>query len=300
MNSSAAINRRHLIVGTAGLAALWGSNAQAASATPSAIQASVDTRQRLAPINPFIYGGFLEHGANIINHTMWAEMLHDRKFFYGVLETEEPKPDPTNFRAAMAFIHKWTVVGPMSAISLDTADAYVGEHSPAIELSAATPRGIAQGHVALIKGKAYTGRIVVKADRPTQLSIVLAEGAQRQTVKVGASDKWATLPFQFTATGDTADARFEITATGTGRLRLGAVSLMPADNINGFRADTIALMKEMDCKTLRMPGGNFVSGPYDWKNTIGDRDKRPPIYDPVWKALQPTMPVWTSCCRCAS
>ena len=50
---------------------------------------------------------------------------------------------------------------------------------------------------------------------------------------------------------------------------------MPADNVRGFRADTMALMKEMDCKMLRMPGGNFVSG-YDWKNTIGDPDRRPP------------------------
>ena len=42
----------------------------------------------------------------------------------------------------------------------------------------------------------------------------------------------------------------------------------------------------MDCKILRMPGGNFISG-YDWKNTIGDPDKRPPILDPVWNAVQP-------------
>jgi len=31
---------------------------------------------------------------------------------------------------------------------------------------------------------------------------------------------------------------------------------------------------------LRMPGGNFISA-YDWKDTIGDPDKRPPIFDPV-------------------
>ncbi len=84
----------------------------------------------------------------------------------------------------------------------------------------------------------------------------------------------------------TKDARIEITATGSGSFRVGAISLMPADNIKGFRADTIALMREMDCKILRMPGGNFISA-YDWKNTIGDRDTRPPVMDPVWKAVQP-------------
>lgn len=285
MTSSAALTRRHLLLGTAALAGPWAPLALAAA--PAAIQASIDTRQRFKPINPYLYGGFLEHGANIINHTMWAEMLHDRKFYYGVLAAEEPKPDPADFRAAMAYIHKWTAVGPMAGITLDKTDAYVGEHSPAIELSPAAPRGLTQGHIALVRGKAYTGRIVLKAAQPTDVALTLAEAAGReQTVMLKAGTAWSTLPFQFTASGDATEARLSITATGTGKLHIGAVSLMPADNIHGFRADTIALMKEMDCKMLRMPGGNFVSG-YDWKDTIGDPDKRPPIYDPVWKALQP-------------
>ncbi|RZJ09378.1 MAG: alpha-L-arabinofuranosidase [Rubrivivax sp.] len=287
VNSSADLSRRHLILGTAGLAGVWAIPTQSAFAAPGAIQSTINTKQRFKPINPFIYGGFLEHGANIINHTMWAEMLHDRKFFYGVLEKEEPKPDPANFRAAMAYIHKWTAVGPVSSISLDTADAYVGTQSPAVELSAAAPRGVAQSNIAVQRGKVYTGRIVLKAQQETDVSIVLIEGGKPQTVKVKATPEWRTVPFKFTGASDASDARLEITATGSGKLRIGTLSLMPADNINGFRADTIALMKEMDCKTLRMPGGNFVSGSYDWKNTIGDRDKRPPIYDPVWKALQP-------------
>ncbi|RZL35363.1 MAG: alpha-L-arabinofuranosidase [Rubrivivax sp.] len=219
---------------------------------------------------------------------MWAEMLHDRKFFYGVLAAEEPRPDPKDFRASMAYIHKWTAVGPMAGISLDTSDAYVGAHSPAIELAASTPRGLTQANISLVAGKAYTGRIVLKATQPTDVVLTLAAlGGREQTVTVKATAAWATLPFQFTAPGDATEARFSITATGTGRLLVGAVSLMPADHIKGFRADTVALMKEMDCKILRMPGGNFISGPYDWKNTIGDPDKRPPIFDPVWKALQP-------------
>ncbi|WP_457425479.1 hypothetical protein [Roseateles sp. P5_E7] len=260
---------------------------QAHASSPAAIKSTIDTRQRFKPINPYLYGGFLEHGANIINHTMWAEMLHDRKFYYGVLEAEEPKPDPANFRAAMAYIHKWTAVGPMASVSLDTADAYVGEHSPAIELSPTTPHGISQGHIALLGGKTYTGRIVLKATQPTDITLTLAEAAGReQTLKLKAGAAWSTLPFKFTASGDATEARLSFTATGSGKLLIGAVSLMPADNIKGFRADTIALMKEMDCKILRMPGGNFISA-YDWKDTIGDSDKRPPIFDPVWKALQP-------------
>jgi len=37
---------------------------------------------------------------------------------------------------------------------------------------------------------------------------------------------------------------------------------------------------------LRFPGGNFVSS-YEWRYGVGDIDKRPPIFDPVWHAVQP-------------
>ncbi len=37
---------------------------------------------------------------------------------------------------------------------------------------------------------------------------------------------------------------------------------------------------------IGLPGGNFVSA-YEWHYAIGDPDKRPPVFDPVWRALQP-------------
>ena len=61
---------------------------------------------------------------------------------------------------------------------------------------------------------------------------------------------------------------------------------MPADNIEGFRAEVIAALKQLRSGVYRFPGGNFVSA-YEWRNAIGDPDKRPPIYDPVWHAVQP-------------
>jgi len=39
--------------------------------------------------------------------------------------------------------------------------------------------------------------------------------------------------------------------------------------------DTLARLRELDSPVYRWPGGNFVSG-YDWKDGIGDRDRRPP------------------------
>ena len=61
---------------------------------------------------------------------------------------------------------------------------------------------------------------------------------------------------------------------------------MPADNIEGFRSEVIAALKQLRFGVLRFPGGNFVSS-YEWRHGVGDIDKRPPIFDPVWHAVQP-------------
>ena len=52
-----------------------------------------------------------------------------------------------------------------------------------------------------------------------------------------------------------------------------------------MRADTLALLKELDSPVYRWPGGNFVSG-YDWQDGIGDRDRRPPRKNPAWLGVE--------------
>ena len=47
---------------------------------------------------------------------------------------------------------------------MDAQHAYVGDHSPAITLSANEPRGIRQAGLTLLPDKAYTGRIVLAGD----------------------------------------------------------------------------------------------------------------------------------------
>jgi alpha-N-arabinofuranosidase len=46
------------------------------------------------------------------------------------------------------------------------------------------------------------------------------------------------------------------------------------------------VLKSLRSGLYRWPGGNFVSA-HDWRDAIGDPDKRPPTWDPVWRALQP-------------
>ena len=111
--------------------------------------------------------------------------------------------------------------------------------------------------------------------------------ADRQTITIDTiGPAYRKFPLRYTSAADTDDATLEITGTGTGSFHVGTVSLMPADNIEGFRPEVIAALKQLRFGVLRFPGGNFVSA-YEWRYGVGDIDKRPPIFDPVWHAVQP-------------
>ncbi|MGD0808609.1 MAG: alpha-L-arabinofuranosidase C-terminal domain-containing protein [Acidimicrobiales bacterium] len=54
----------------------------------------------------------------------------------------------------------------------------------------------------------------------------------------------------------------------------------------GFRLDTLALLKELQVSVLRWPGGNFVSN-YHWEDGIGPKDNRPTRSDLAWGGVEP-------------
>lgn len=54
---------------------------------------------------------------------------------------------------------------------------------------------------------------------------------------------------------------------------------------NGFRKDTMALIKELNVPIIRYPGGNFVSG-YRWEDGVGPKSARPVRADMAWSSLE--------------
>lgn len=284
MTKDLLISRRAALQGSL---ALTLASALPAAAATRGLSAVIDAGKRGHPISDYMYGGFVEHIANLIYYSLWSEVLDDRKFYHAV--DSKPLPQAEGFtRRMMPQPNKWVPVGPDSGITMDGSAPYVGTHSPIVQLMGASPRGIAQSGLSLAS-KGYTGRIVLAADPGARLAATLIWGSgadERQTVQIAGGRDWSVVPLSFTCRAHTTQGRLEIIGTGAGTFRIGAVSLMPADNIRGFRADTMALLKEMNCRILRMPGGNFVSG-YDWKDTIGDPDRRPPVMDPQWHAVQP-------------
>jgi alpha-N-arabinofuranosidase len=259
------------------------------------VNATVDTSKTGSPISKNIYGQFLEHGGDIVNTGVWSELLVDRKFFYPVAATA-PTPPPVignaggNPRFNRVPTRWWTPIGGAEEITMDTKLAYAGDHSPLVKLDAKEPRGFGQSGIAVRKGNAYIGSIVLAGSPGAVVKVTLIWGkdpGDRQTINlhtIGAG--YRKFPLRYTAATDSDDATLEITGTGTGSFHVGAVSLMPADNIEGFRPEVIAALKQLRFGVLRFPGGNFVSA-YEWRYGVGDIDKRPPIFDPVWHAVQP-------------
>ena len=264
------------------LASVACSAARAQAARP---EAAIRADSIHAPISPLLYGMFLEHIRGIVNRGLWAEMLDDRKFYDPIVvaETLPTQPGPAPAR-------RWTAVGPPTAIGMDSTRAFTGVHSPRVALDAAEPRGMRQAGLALVGGKPYVGRVVLAADGDARVTVTLAWGAgpadrRTDTIDVLSRD-YVSYPLSFTAGADAEDARLEIAATGAGALRVGAVSLMPGDNVGGFRREVVTALESLHSGVYRFPGGNYVSA-HDWRNAVGDRDRRPPVWDPVWRAVQP-------------
>jgi len=247
--------------------------ATAGDANSKSYTVTVDVGKTGEPISKYIYGQFIEHLGRCIYGGIWAEMLEDRKFFYPVANKASP----------------WKVIGPEGTVIMVKDKPYVGEHTPQVNLSGQEPRGIVQEKLAVRAGKKYEGRIILagSGSARVQMSLVWGPGEKdRQSITINKlTGEYKRNSFTFTARADSDDAKLEIVGTGSGSFRVGTVTLMPADNVKGMRADTLKLLKELNSPIYRWPGGNFASG-YDWRLGIGERDKRPPIKNPAWGGVE--------------
>src|SRR6185437_1352302 len=118
--------------------------------TPTAnIQATIDASKTGAPINPMIFGGYMEPATTQV----WAEILTDRKFANAI--TSEPTTTNPFFRRF--FGEPFKPVGPEGTVEMDTERPFVGRHSPRVKLDSSEPHGIRQSRLRVGR-KPYEGR----------------------------------------------------------------------------------------------------------------------------------------------
>jgi alpha-N-arabinofuranosidase len=256
-------------------------------ASAATLDVKLDATRTGAAINPLIYGQFIEHLGRCIYGGVWAEMLEDRKFYFPITPEYAPYKSLVNTAFPVVGASPWEILGPADGVTMEKKDAFVGEHSPRLRAGA----GLRQHDLGVVAGKAYTGYVWARPlGGRTELEVALICGdgpgdrvTKRLTFSGSAYSKQA---FTVTAGRATDHAMLEIrTLPGAGEVLLGPPSLMPADNVHGMRADTLALLKQLNASSYRWPGGNFVSG-YDWHDGIGDRDRRPPRKNPAWTGVE--------------
>ena len=268
----------------------------AASAEPNSLKGeiSISPSQKIGEINPDIYGLFMELCYHEFDGGIWAEMLKGRKF------AEDDREDDEQ---GYGVVKDWFAIGrnANTHFAHDSTIYYCGRRSQKIinENGPEHKIGIGQKGLYLDKTKSYQvrvnlrqenikGPVIIALEDDKRFDRLTAESGPEQAKRVEGeiyaqkeiaipNKDWNRFTFILKPTQTDKNGIFTITFKGSGILWVGSVSLMPDDNISGFRKDVIEALRTIHPPNIRWPGGNIVSG-YNWEDGIGDRDKRPPRF----------------------
>jgi alpha-N-arabinofuranosidase len=233
-------------------------------------------------ISPMLYGGFVELLDDVVPG-MWAEMLGDRNF-EGVMPTAN-----------------WVYhIGALNLCDRDwdknetwtygTESPWNGAQSAKLNAAKGRPARLTQSQLAVVKGMTYSFSGYFRSgstplDLAVRIKALLPDGqwmilAGETLPKLGTD--WTKVSERLTSTGTTDRAVIEIEATGDASVWVDKLSLMPTDNIDGWRRDVVEAVKELRPPILRWGGSTIDPGGYKWKDGIGDRDRRTPFLNANW------------------
>ena len=232
-----------------------------------------------------LFGNFIEL-LDDVAPAMWAEMLNDRSF-EGIRKPADwcyydGSPDicdrPWDTSAT------WTY---------DTENVFNGARCARITSDPRGPGSLTQSGLAVKKGMAYLFSGHFRADNPSvtvtvALKTLLPDGNWETLASARlprTSKNWQKYSVQMTSKGTTDRVVFELQVKGKGTLWADKLSLMPADNLAGWRHDVVDAIKETHPALVRFGGSVCDPGEYRWKNGIGDRDLRVPFPNKVWGRL---------------
>jgi alpha-N-arabinofuranosidase len=236
-------------------------------------------------INPMLFGNFMELLDDVVPG-MWAEMLNDRSF-EGII----PAANWCYYDGSLDLCDRpWD---PNSTWTRDSQNPFNGAQCARLT-AGPDPASLTQSGLAARKGMAYrfsgylrsdpglSASVLLKCLLPTGQWLTLAS-ARLPTL----SSEWQKCALEMTSLGETDRAVFELRAEGRGQLWADKLSLMPGDNLNGWRADVIQAITEARPAVIRWGGSSVDPGHYRWKNGIGERDRRLPWRNENWGRLDP-------------
>lgn len=264
-----------------------------------ALQANlhIDASRVIGQVHAHLYGANIEHIGETIYQGAWAEMLRVRKFaehdraYVGLnegLNHQNPGFGIAALRTPRVSVPPvaldepvWKPVNPdreRVVFIQDNTDFFTGTQSQSvlIRIADGMAHGIVQSGLLLTAGRELELRIVVKG-QGQGVRIALGDNAWEIPA---TAQTWTTHRMRITPQRHDDDASLSITSRAAGRFWIGCVSLMPVDNVGGFRSDFVAALKQWSPTCLRWPGGNTASD-YHWMDGLGDQDRRPSKLDPT-------------------
>lgn len=273
------------------------------SSAATAVRLKVTSRELVdKPVSPLLYGNFIESGFGRQVDGMWAEMIFNRSF----------EAVPPVKRSWMRYgkdvdltklpwwhsgyeEHQWRLAPGNSKARFATSSFWGFHHGKLsanlVNGSAGQTAALVQDGLYLRRGMAYRFRGYAKPGRNPRgksvVTVALQNGdvvlAQKQ-VEMAPQD-WTAIEAEFRNPTYEGRASLVISIPPGGDIFLDDLSLMPADNIDGWRRDVVERLREVRPAIIRFPGGCFATF-YHWRDGVGNRSDRHPQESDFWGGLE--------------
>jgi alpha-N-arabinofuranosidase len=237
-------------------------------------------------ISPYQCGQFVEFIANLVR-TMHAEKVFDNSFL-GLEPYLGWFIKHTDFKE-----NPWYPSGAVhrGEYALDEENPFNGPVSQKIATIGSDPcdLGISQDGIFVEEGKQYALSCYLRRQGisgPVRARIARGNEVLASCEFSDVGGDWSKYSATLTSSGTDAQATLRFEFRGPGTLWLDKVSLMPVDNVHGWRPDVIEAVRVMKPGMIRF-GGTAVRKYYEWENGIGDVDHRVPFSSPAAGGLEP-------------
>lgn len=234
-------------------------------------------------ISPFQYGQFIEYLC-ALTPSMFSEKLFDGSF-------EGVPPYGFTFRQETDRLEQpWYPDGAVhrGLYTFDTDAPYNGKRSQRIAMKPGDPAtiGISQSGLSVTQNEPLKLSVFLKANEVTSPVHVTiwGEGVTYGEATFEPSADWQRFTATIVPTGTDHRATCTISFRGPGTLWVDQVSLMPEDNVFGWRSDVATALKALKPGIIRF-GGSTTEG-FEWTDTIGDPTRRVP-FTTYWGGLEP-------------
>lgn len=226
------------------------------------------------PVNPLIFGHFIEYMRDCIDEGMWAQLLKNRSFEISE-HVKDGVPDfwhRTGVKDAFHFEQDWDHTISREGCSLKITDRnhYDGY------------AGTAQTGLCIQNGR-YEGYVWMKSEQevPVSIEIYDKEGREFLSKTISVNGEWKKYCFDFRSAAVTYTGTMEIRLKAAGTLWVDGCSLMPSDTVDGIWREVFERIKNISPAVIRFPGGCFADC-YHWEDGIGERDTRPVRKNEHW------------------